>query len=749
MNFELFRNELTQYYWNEVDDLSESFRKDVYALLDKHCTPEMDGYQRKSLQYKTIAKECKPKLFHSSPFYYELGTMSARCDGAGEFQGHIHAGNWNYQRSEHLFIDQDPELYSIRNAQADNLLYLICGPYADTRQHFVFNCKPLLKGGLKSLYDKAQEQLLSAQSDAERNFLSAAIDGLLSMKAISEKFAEAAHQQLKNVIAPEEVANLKRISTSAAFTPWNAPRNFYEALNLLAFCRTVPAALEGVGYNTFGRPDVELLPFYEHDLATGELTKEEAYELIQAFLLTWDCHYNHDMKMVGYADHELENTYTLGGCNAKGEPVWNELTEMFLKATRQHKIIFPKIKVRFSAQSPQAYLDTADFDVIHSTSSILYQNDDATIAALVRGGASLVDARDYVITGCWGLLTNGNRMDDQGNYVNLLKAFEMSVHNEQDKMKECHLFFHSLDTAKTFEEVYQITLENCRILFQERNRMTLKGKGIWSQVDPLPLTSSTMDNCLENKKDLTNGGCKYHNENYALVGFPNIIDSLLAIKRLCFDEKKYTLGELLNAVRNNWEGHEIMRLAATHCPCWGDASDESNQLAARFNHDLFESAGKLKTLWSGGRYDIGHLTYTEIRFWAEKTLATPDGRRNGDYFSQGLTPSRLHRIESVTDVINSLAALDGSEMGGNTVVNIILPSSRMTLDLCAAFLYACTQTALGSLQLNCVTKEQLLDAQVHPEKHRDLIVRVCGFSARFTSLSPEWQKEVLSRNFYN
>ena len=192
-----------------------------------------------------------------------------------------------------------------------------------------------------------------------------------------------------------------------------------------------------------------------------------------------------------------------------------------------------------------------------------------------------------------------------------------------------------------------------------------------------------------------------------------------------------------------------MRHAAIHCPCWGDESEESCALARRFNTDLYEALQGLQTLWPGGHVQLGHLTYTEIRFWAEKTLATPDGRRNGDYFAQGLTPSRLHRIESVTAVVNSLAALDGSQMAGNSVVNIIFPSNRMTLGNCAAFLRACAHSAMGSLQLNCVTKEELLDAQAHPENHRDLIVRVCGFSARFTSLSPEWQKEVLTRNFYD
>ena len=346
-------------------------------------------------------------------------------------------------------------------------------------------------------------------------------------------------------------------------------------------------------------------------------------------------------------------------------------------------------------------------------------------------------------------MTNGDIMEDHGNYVNLLKAFEFSVHDRKDKMEECGVSFLPLDDAEDFEEVYRITLENCRRLFRERNRMILLGKPVWPEVDPLPLTSASMTSCLENRKDLTAGGCRYHDETYLCVGFPNIVDSLLAIKSLVFDRRLVTMKELLTAVRNDWRGAETMRRDALRCHAWGDESEESCALAKRFNHDLWLLAGELSALWPGGRINLGHLTYTEIRFWAEKTLATPDGRHNGDYISQGLTPSRLHRIPSVTSVINSLAALDGSELAGNTVVNIILPSDRITPDVCETFLRAAAGTALGSLQLNCVTKEELLDAQIHPEEHRDLIIRVCGFSARFTSLSPEWQKEVLSRNFYD
>lgn len=746
MGYEAYRGILTDYYWNHANERAIAFREKVWAMLDAACVPEMNGYERKTLQYRTIARECEPLLLRDCPFYYETGTLGALDDGCGR-AGIPHAGCWNYERSYHVFADRDPELWALRQRQGRNNLYLICGPYCDTRQHFIFNCKEIFRGGLRSIYESARKKLAAAEGET-KEFLTAACEGLLALRTISEKFSAAAAKALETETDEAKRKNLLRIRDAAAETPWNAPRTFYEALNVLAFTRTVCGAVEGVGYNTMGRPDVELLPFYEADIASGTLTKEEAQDLVARFLLIWDCHYSHDMKMVGYADHELENTYTLGGCDAAGKPVWNDVTRMFLRATREEKIIFPKITVRFSADSPKEYLDEADEDVIHGTSVILYQNDDATIPALVRCGRSLEHARDYLVTGCWSLVTNGDIMSDHGNYVNLLKPFEFAIHDRRDKMEEVGLEFQLYDDAKCFEDVYSITVENARTLLRERNRMTLRGKPFWPEVDPLPMTSSTMTGCIEKGRDLTNGGCRYTDEDYLLVGFPNVIDSLAVMKRLCFDEKVCSLRELLRAVRANWEGFEDLRLKAIACPGWGQEDPEILSLARRFHHDLYGIAQSLTALWEGGKIQIGHLTYTEIRFWAEKTLATPDGRRNGEYFSQGLTPSRLKKIDSVTSVIHDFAALDRTEIGSSNVLNLILPSDGMTLDLCEAFLRGAAGSALMCLQLNCTTKKDLLDAQKHPEKYPNLIVRVCGFSARFTALSPEWQAEVLSRNFY-
>ncbi len=743
MSFPALREELKNYYWHIADGRAKDFFERCTKLLDETAPEGMSPYQMKEHQYRTISQSFEPVLFYSSPFYYETGTMAAQCDGARSFRGHRHAGGWTYRKNVRLFEEQDPALWKLKSAQTKELFYLICGPYNDTSQHFSFNHRPVLQMGLKGICASAEAALKSAKAQEEQAFLRSVCTGMHALKTMSEKFAQRATEMAKSAPSPAARENMLRIARSASRSPWEKPESFYEALNCYAFLRKAIGSLEGIGLNSFGRVDLDLYPFYRRDMDSGVLTENEAYELISKFLITFDTHYDHDMKMVGYADHELENTYVLGGCDENGALVYNDLTRMFLRATGEEKIIFPKIKCRFSASSPREYLDEINAAVLAGTSTVLYQNDDTTIPALLRAGKTLQEARDYIVSGCWDLHCNGIEKQDCGAYVNLLKPFEYSLHH----LKASGMTFSPIDGADSFEEVYRITLDNIRVLFTERARIARAGGNIWHKVDPLPLFSSTLHDCIEQKKDYTAGGGRYRDDNYLCFGLPNIVDSLLAIKELCFEQKKYTLAELLSAVRNNWEQQEEMRLAAMRCHGWGDGSEASCTLARRFNDDLYALCQGLVGTY-GGKVHLGHLTYTEIRFWGEQTLATPDGRKSGDYFSQGLTPSRLKRIPSVTSVIGSLAALDGSTVAAGSVVNIILPAGKVNADILDAFLRAAAGSAMMSLQLNCLSREILLDAQRHPEKYPDLIVRVTGFSARFTALSPEWQDEVLTRNFY-
>ena len=745
--FENLREELRGFYLHGDAERSRAFAHRCFKILDERFVDGMSMTQQKLLQYEVIVENFEPKIFRHAPYFYETGVLTSLSDGASEAKGHrfVQANGWVYARNQHLFARQDPELWARRTVQMKSQLYLICGPYNDVMQHFNFNCRPFLEIGAQGVWKKAQEELPRTDSAEEREFLESVCRGMLALRRMAERFAEKAEALLAKEDDAPVKKNLSRIAHTAKRIPWEAPKTFYEALATVAFLRTAMGSLEGVGPNTFGRLDKDLIGFYQKDITEGRITEAEAYRLICEFLLLWDCHYDHDMPMEGYADHELENTYTLGGCDEDGAPLFNDLTRLFLRAAREEKIIFPKIKCRFSKDSPREYLDEINRSIIRGSTTVLLQNDDATIPALLRAGRPLSEARDYMVAGCWDVVTNQEK-SDHGSYLNLLKPFEYSLHNLRDKLDAVGIQFECFDGCRDFEELYKKVVRNCERLLDAKLEVQTRGGQIYSMVDRLPIFSSTLEGCLERRADFTVRGGKYADDYQLLFGFPNIVDSLMAIKTLVFDRKQYTLEEYLHALRANWEGYEEMRLAATRCHGWGDGEEDSCALANRFNNDLYEIFSR-KVGMHGGRVHMGHLTYTEIRWWGEKTLATPDGRRSGEYFAQGLTPSRLKRIPCVNDVIRSLACLDPSTMAANSVVNIILPSG-IPLDRCEGFLRAVASTAIQSLQLNCTSREELLDAQKHPENHPDLIVRVTGFSAKFTSLSRGWQDEVISRNFY-
>lgn len=748
MNELRIREELYSFYLRGDGERAQSFAEKCFKIMDERYVEGMSVTAQKLLQYDVIVEEFNPVVFRRVPYFYETGVLTSLSDGSKGAKGYgfLQANGWVYNRNCHLFDEQDALLKEQRKNHSLEKLYLICGPYNDTSQHFNFNNRPILEMGLKGLYEKAKEELKRVKNSDEEEFLNSVCHGMLALRRMAEKFASKASEMAIIETEQECKENLLLISRTAKRIPWEAPQTLYEALATLAFLRTALGSLEGVGPNTFGRVDKDLIEFYRADVKMGRLNSEKAYQLICQFLLIWDCHYDHDMPMVGYADHELENTYVLGGCDDEGLPLYNELTEMFLRATREKKIVFPKIKARYSKDSPKEYLNEICKAIIKGTSAVLIVNDDAIIPAMLRAGRTMLEARDYFVTGCWGMASNQEK-SDHGSYMNLLKAFEFSIHNLTEKMEKTGLWVETIDNKDSFEDIYQKTLRNCELLIDTKLDITRRGGQIFHKVDRLPIFSSTLENCLENRKDFTMRGAKYSDDYLLMFGLPNIVDSLLAIKTLVYDKNKYSLKEILTAVRCNWEGYEEMRMEAIACPGWGDGSEESCELANRFNNDLFAICQK-KVGTYGGKVHMGHLTYTEIRYWGEQTLAFPDGRKNGEYFAQGLTPSRLKRIPCVHDVVNSLAKLDPSTMAANSVVNIILPKN-ITLDYCETFLRVAARTALQSLQLNCTSKEELLDAQKHPEKYPDLIVRVTGFSAKFTSLSPEWQQEVISRNFYN
>lgn len=433
----------------------------------------------------------------------------------------------------------------------------------------------------------------------------------------------------------------------------------------------------------------------------------------------------------------------MGGCDEEGKPVFNDLTKMFLKATKEYKLLFPKIKCRYSQNSPAEYLDLINEDILGGRTVLLYQNDDAYIPSLLRMGISLKDARNYCLLGCWEPVIP-EATNEHCGYVNLLKILELSVYGdwEHEEIK-----LQSIKNGIDFEEVYRIVLKNMDTVLSHKCQAAYQGRGIWKEVDPMLLVSSSYESCMQKKRDYTAGGMKYQIDELVCAGVVNVVDSLLVIKELCFDKKEYTLKELVDGVKQNWLGCEDMRRKALACSFWGDEKEESWSMLSRICQDIYEIADRQPALYDG-RVTVGFMLYLEMQSWAKELRATPDGRRTGDYFERGLAPSRLHSVASITSVINCLRHIDSSQIAANSVLNMTLPMRKEHLTVLRDFMRVAAGSGLQALQLNCVSKEELLEARKNPEKFRDLVVRVCGYSAKFVSLSDEIQEEFLTRNFF-
>ena len=251
MNYSRLREQLKNYYWQGDKERSISFAEHCFAILDEKYREGMTVTEQKLLQYEVISDEFTPILFPDCPFYFETGALTSLSDGARRAKGygHYQAAGWVYKRNEHLFWEQDENLNARRKAHSCEQLYLICGAYNDDCQHYNFNNRPILEGGLRGIYEQAQQKLASASNSEQEEFYRAVMAGMLTLKKMSEKFAAKARELSQS----EESEALKLMAETAKRVPWEAPQTLYEALATLACMRKAIWTIEGVGPNTFGR----------------------------------------------------------------------------------------------------------------------------------------------------------------------------------------------------------------------------------------------------------------------------------------------------------------------------------------------------------------------------------------------------------------------------------------------------------------------------------------------------------------
>ncbi len=751
-DYAAFRKELRAFYPNRFqneavkDPRSWTSYEAIERELKAYCAanPKYDALDVRRESYLAMRRHFVPFLFRESPFYYEAGVN-------GGWAGHRPARLVN--KLCHKFYHEKNlvpgSAFARQGARTRECLALCCGPFCDDMHH-VPPFRTIFAKGFKGVRDEVAAALKTCPADDPkgRKELETALVGLDTMRELQLKYAAAAQALLAQAkdLTPEQAKNMRRIADAAQRCPWEPPRTFYEGLNTLWFIRELLGYVDGVDCYSLGRPDAYLIDFYKKELAAGTLTKDEAKELVTKFLLTSECHYDSSTKVDSYNDHELEIPMSLGGCDANGVPLYNALTEMFLDAHLEADCVFPKLHCRIASNSPEAYLRKIGTMLMKGHAVFTLLNDDRYLKQYARDGFSPEDARSYIGTGCWNGYIDSVMDVDGANYLSMIKLLELTINPDPKKLKACALELEPLEPAKNFEELRDIYWRNFARYLKGVTDDYSKYGASSAQVFPHPLYSMCLRGCIASRRDTNEGGSVSHPRIMTLGFIGNVTDSLMAIKSVCFDRKLATVKEFLDVVRANWKGPrgEELRRAALAAPCWGDGTPEPIALMGWFMKQA-NAATERKDNGFGDKYRYAVYTYREFMYWGHQTKATPDGRRDGDQLAQGFSPSELRCEEGVTTVMNAIGQLPHDCLYASNV-NLTFDATAMNAEILAAILRVFAEKGSHMIQPNCNSVEQLLAAQRNPELHRNLIVRVCGFSARFTSLSKRWQDEVIARH---
>lgn len=536
--------------------------------------------------------------------------------------------------------------------------------------------------------------------------------------------------------------------------PAHAPENFHEALQHYWFVH-LGVITELNTWDSFnpGRLDQHLLPFYKRDVDAGILTEERAIELLQAFWIK----FNNQLAppKVGVTGEE-SNTYTdfclinLGGVKESGEDATSEMTYMILDVIEEMRLVQPGSMVQVSKKSPDRLLARAIKIIKTGYGQPSLFNTEAIIQEMIRQGKSITDARNGGASGCVETGAFGKESYILTGYFNLPKVLEMTLNNGIDARTGKKIGIASGDASKfdTFEDFYGAFEKQLRYFIDVKIKGNCIVERLWAKYLPAPFLSLVIDDCIKTGRDYNDGGARYNTSYIQGVGLGTITDSMVAIKYNVFDKNNFTLPELLNTMSGNFEQAEALRrLLVYETPKYGNDDDYADDILRRIFESYFQAVdGRPNT--KGGHFRINMLPTTCHIYFGSVTGATPDGRKSGEPLSEGISPVQGADRKGPTAVLKSAVKIDHLRTGGTLLNQKFTPQILEDEDgmtKLAHLIRSYFRMDGHHVQLNVVTAETLRKAQKNPEKYRDLIVRVAGYSDYFVELGAELQNEIISR----
>jgi trans-4-hydroxy-L-proline dehydratase len=570
----------------------------------------------------------------------------------------------------------------------------------------------------------------------------------------AERHAQVARQMAQAEADPQRRQELARIAEVCEHVPAKAPRDFWEALQYYWFVH-LGVTIELNPWDAFnpGKLDHHLYPFYRQGLQEGSLTEDVAEELLQCFWIKFN---NQPAPpKVGVTAAE-SGTYTdfaqinTGGLKEDGSDGVNELTYLILDVIEEMRLLQPSSSIQVSKKNPNRFIKRAARIIRTGFGQPSVFNSDLIVQELVRQGKSLEDARCGGSSGCVEVGAFGKENYNLTGYFNLPKVLELTLNDGVDPRTGLQLGPHTGD-PKTFDS-FESLLEAFEVQLKHFIDIKVRGNNIierlYAQYMPAPFLSLLIDDCISNGKDYHDGGARYNTSYIQGVGLGTMTDSLSALRYHVYDEKNLELGELLEALRVDFDGRESLRQRLiNHTPRYGNDDEYADRLMQAV-FEAFYKAVEGRTNTKGGAYHINLLPTTVHVYFGSVIGATPDGRRAAQPLSEGVSPVQGADRRGPTAVLKSVAKMDHVRTGGTLLNQKFTPSllqDEAGLDALVSLVRTYFALDGHHIQFNVVDAATLRKAQQHPDEYRDLIVRVAGYSDYFCDLSEVLQEEIITR----
>ena len=563
-----------------------------------------------------------------------------------------------------------------------------------------------------------------------------------------------AGEQAESEEDPVRREELQRIARVCSHVPAHAPRDFWEAIQSYWFVH-VGVITELNTWDAFnpGHLDQHLYPFYKAGLEDGSLTEETARELLQCFWVKFN---NHPAPPKVGITAEESATYTdfaqinMGGLKRDGSDGVNDLTYIILDVIEEMRLVQPSSSLQLSKKNPDRFLKRAAKIINTGFGQPSIFNSDLIVQELVRQGKSVEDARGGGSSGCVEVGAFGKENYNLTGYLNLPKIFEITLNRGKDPRSGKRLGPDTGDPAgfENFHELMEAYRKQLKHFVDIKVRGNNVIERLWALNIPTPFLSLIIDDCIQNGKDYHDGGARYNTSYIQGVGLGTLTDAFTAVKYHVFDEKTFTMEELLEALGSDFQDSEKLRQTLIErTPKFGNDDDYPDQVMTELFEVYFQTVeGRPNT--KGGRYHINLLPTTVHIYFGSVVGALPDGRRAWEPLSEGVSPVQGADRLGPTAVLKSVGKMDHVRTGGTLLNQKLTPGlldDDAGVDKFVDLVRSYFRMDGHHIQFNVIDAETLRAAQAEPDRYRDLIVRVAGYSDYFCDLGKTLQDEIISR----